>query len=100
MVEIVVLASRSLVVPFKGIILVVLCYVIRVTLLSALNRVFEFLPPVRSFLGKLTQPLLLVSHCGVGIHGQVSVCIKPAKVVLSCFSYRLWKNCSPSWRSF
>lgn len=100
MVEIVVLASRSLVVPFKGIILVMLCYVIRVTLLSALNCVFEFLPPVRSFLGKLTQQLWLVSHQEVGFHGQVRVCIKPAKAVLSCFSYRLGKNCSPSWRSF
>lgn len=85
MVEIVVLASRSLVVPFKGISLVMLRYVVRVTLLSALNHVFEFLPPVRSFLGKITQQLWLVSHQEVGFHGRVRVCIKPAKLSFLAF---------------
>ena len=82
MAEIVALSSRSLAVPFKGIILVMLPYVITVTVLSTLIHVSEFLPLVRSFLGKLTQRLQLLSPRGMVIHGWVKVCIKPAKVVL------------------
>lgn len=82
MVEIVALSSRSLVVPFKGIILVMLPYMITVTLLSTLIHISEFLPLVRSFLGKLTQRLRLLSDRGMKIHGWVKVCVKPAKVVL------------------
>lgn len=87
MVEIVVLSSQSLLVPFKGIILVMLPYMITVTLLSTLIHIPEFLPLLRSFLGKRTQQLRLLSHRGMVTHGWVKVCIKPAKVVLSCFSY-------------
>lgn len=85
MVEIVVLSSWSLVFPFKGIILVMLPYMITVTLLSTLIHIPEFLPLVRSFLGKRTQQLQLLSHRGMVIHGWVKVCIKPAKVSFLAF---------------